>query len=67
MDGKDTKAVWLAGSKEIAKAIGVAPRMVPKMVKEYDLPAFKFYGRWTATLEDVAAWSKDVATRHRKK
>ena len=65
MTEKNVNPVWLTGSKEIGQAIGFAPRKVPKLVAEQDLPAFKFCGRWTATLEDVAAWSKDVAARHR--
>lgn len=67
MDGKNVKPVWLTGSKEIGQAIGFAPRKVSKLVAEQDLPAFKFCGRWTATLEDVAAWSKDMAARHRRR
>lgn len=63
--GNRIDRVWLNGADEIAKAIGRSPRAIPKLVQSEDLPAFKFYGQWTATREDVAAWSSEVAKRYR--
>jgi hypothetical protein len=64
MGGNDSK-VWLNGREEIANIIGRSPRAIPKLVRDEDLPAFKFYGTWTATLADVTAWSSEVAKRYR--
>jgi hypothetical protein len=64
MAGNDSK-VWLNGREEIAKVIGRSPRAIPRLVRDEDLPAFKFYGTWTATLDDVAAWSGEIARRYR--
>lgn len=59
------KKVWLNGREEIAKVIGRSPRAIPRLVADEDLPAFKFYGAWTATLSDVAEWSTEIAKRYR--
>jgi hypothetical protein len=57
--------VWLSTAEEIATAIGRNRHDIPRLVQSENLPAFKFYGKWTALSEDVATWSKSMAAKYR--
>jgi hypothetical protein len=60
---RDIDRIWLSTADEIAAAIGRSARSIPRLVKTDGLPAFKFYGKWTALPEQVKSWSRQVAER----
>lgn len=64
LNGKGIVRVWLSTAEEIAAAIGRNRHDIPRLVKAEDLPAFKFYGKWTALSEDVRIWSKRMAKKY---
>jgi hypothetical protein len=58
--------VWLSTAEEIAAAIGRNRHDIPRFVKAEGLPAFKFYGKWTALKEDVTIWSRIMAKKYKR-
>jgi hypothetical protein len=65
-NGKGPGRVWLATAAEIAEAIGRNRHDIPRLVRIEGLPAFKFYGKWTALIEDVTIWSRHMAKKYRR-
>jgi hypothetical protein len=64
INGKGIIRVWLTTAEEIGAAIGRNRHDIPKLVKIEDLPAFKFYGKWTALNEDLTIWSRHMAKKY---
>jgi hypothetical protein len=64
--GNNVARIWLSTAAEIAAAIGRSRHDIPRLVKAEDLPAFKFYGKWTALTDDVALWSRKMAKKYRR-
>ena len=57
--------IWYTGTKDIAAALGCHRGLVLKLIEEENLPAFMFYGKWTARREDIDAWSRNIANKYR--
>lgn len=51
----------LKGAKEIADAVGLNHKEIPRLVKEEKLPAFKLNGKgnWLALPEDLQRWLRE--------
>jgi hypothetical protein len=66
-NGNDRRAgrVWYSTAEEIAAAIGRNRHDIPRLVRVEGLPAFKFCGKWTATDDDLRAWSRHIAKKYR--
>lgn len=62
-----TGKIWLTGGAAIAAEMGINRRDLPDLVARDGFPAFKYRGRWRVLPDDVLAWSRTVAARHRKK
>jgi hypothetical protein len=64
--GDNNHKIWLASAEEIGKALGCSRYQVPRLVSREDLPAFKFFGRWTALPSDLQKWCTSQRTKHLK-
>ena len=56
---------WLSGCEMIAAILGVNRHDIPDLVKNEDLPAFKWRGRWRLLHEDVPKWTRNMAKKYR--
>jgi hypothetical protein len=63
---KSVDRIWLSTADEIATAIGRERHDIPRLVKDEGLPAFKFYGKWTALSEDMILWSRKMAKKYHR-
>lgn len=63
-NNKNCNRVWLSTAEEIAAAIGRNRHDIPKLVQTENLPAFKFYGKWTALNAELAKWSRSMARKY---
>jgi hypothetical protein len=63
---KDCRKLWLSNATEIGAAIGRSRYEVPNLVKNDNLPAFKFYGRWTAIPAELKRWCIGQSIQHLK-
>jgi hypothetical protein len=59
--------LWFSNANEIGAAIGRSRYQIPRLVRTEDLPAFKFYGRWTALPIEIQRWCVKQDRKHRRK
>lgn len=57
--------IWLSSAEDIAAAIGRNRHDIPRLVDDEGLPAFKFYGKWTALPHDIDVWGRTMAKKYR--
>jgi hypothetical protein len=67
MQKKDISKLWLSNADEIGAAIGRSRYQIPRLVRHEKLPAFKFYGRWTALENELKRWCNAQYKKHRAK
>lgn len=61
------KPIFL-NSAQIAEAVGIGKKEIPRYVKDYDMPAYKEErsGRWRARYEELDAWAIEYTERLKK-